>query len=418
MDEKLQGMYSSSMQPHFYERLRCRLCNEPRADGQKAVLKLPSTPLANSFCKMHEEALQLPQFQLKIYSCARCGHHQLGHVVSPDAMFSDYAYASGTSESFRKHFDNYAAEIHRRYPSAKRFLEVGSNDGTMLKALMTTGDSDTTVIGVEPATNLVNRCHLDGLNVLHAFFGSHLLQRPDMRNIDFWTANNVLAHVDHFVPTLDALEKTGARAGVFEVQYLGAMLEHGHVDNCYHEHLDYWRCQELFEHLHLHTQWYVTDVQQVPTHGGSLRVWVERAGVKGIPDRSEDAAALAYNESHKDWPLAWAALQLKMESERKRLWALLGDGKRVAVFGAPAKLTTLLYGLQLTGLEFSYVVDDSPLKQGLFTPGMGLEVCSAERLQSQKPDVVLVGAWNFAAHIVPRVKAMCPDVKVVVPFEK
>ena len=366
----------------------------------------------------------MKSYPLSINACKRCSHHQLGIVVDPKLMFSNYAYASGTSESFRQHFSSYAKEIHHRYPQAEKFIECGSNDGVLLKALLDVGAKE--AIGVEPAENLVDKCHAELLNVIHGFMGRSdtmpkLLARG--RTFDFWTANNGLAHVDDFVGTLNALALTGAKAGVFEVQYLGALLDHGHVDNIYHEHLDFWRATELLDKLHVRTPWAVVDIELVPTHGGSLRVWVQLVEV-GVPigpiggQVSKSLADIVNAEKNRDWPAAWLTLRTKMAEERKQLWALLGDNKRVAIFGAPAKLTTLLYGLGITNLHFSYVVDDSPLKQGLFTPGMGLEVISSERLRADPPDAVLIGAWNFANHIVPRVADLCPGKPIVVPFEK
>src|SRR3954469_20155329 len=133
-------MIGQGVMKAFYEKFRCRLCNTQQGTGAPAlapsVLSLPATPLANSFCKTAKEARELPTYPLDIMQCKHCGHHQLGAVVDPGAMFTDYAYASGTSESFRKPFAEYAAEIRRRYPAAQNFLEVGSNDGTMLRAIL------------------------------------------------------------------------------------------------------------------------------------------------------------------------------------------------------------------------------------------------------------------------------------------
>ena len=388
--------------------------------------------------KTREEAVALKKYPLSINTCRRCGHHQLGIVVDPTLMFSNYAYASWTSESFRNHFTEYAREIYRRYGrmnaapydngppsqysprrlSLPKFsvLEVGSNDGTMMKALFSAGA--THVRGVEPAVNLAKQCTDEGLNVTCAFFDEQVATNPNLAGTDFWVANNVLAHVDDFVGTLKALALTGAKAGVFEVQYLGALLDGGMFDMVYHEHIDYWRATELVEHLHKHTQWFVHDVELVPTHGGSLRVWVTRRAEGAHPDYHMPDLEVVHAERKRNWPEACHAVSTKMEAERKQLWALLGDGKRVAIFGAPAKLTTLLYGLRITNLNFSYIVDDSPLKQGLYAPGTGLWVTKPEQLKLDPPDAVLVGAWNFAKHIVPRVADLCPGIPIVTPFDK
>lgn len=410
----------------YRQRTTCRLCNN---DKLAAVLHLPPTPLANSFMKTREESVALEKFPLDVNCCERCGHHQLGTVVDPKLMFQNYAYASGTAQSFRQHFKEYAEEIVRRFPDTNSFLEVGSNDGTMLHAMYNAAKCSRSaeVFGVEPAENLVKQCLKEGLNVSHGFFSEKLVNERRLFNMDFWTANNVLAHINDFVGTLNALALTGAKAGAFEVQYLGSLLDGGMFDMTYHEHVSYWRATELVNHLHEHTPWAVVDIELVPTHGGSLRVWVERSGeVPTRPHLHPDFRVYHFieTESRRDWAMSWGVLKEKMDAERERLRSLL-EGKRVVIYGAPAKLTTLLYGLGLNkGVDFAYVVDDSPLKQGLFTPGTGLPVVGVDHLKRHAKgggtvDTVLVGAWNFAEGIVMRLREMgFEHNQIVVPFEQ
>lgn len=403
------------MREPMYERLRCRLCNYHRFPTAAPVFQLPPTPLANAFCKTRAEAQALQNFPLTVHQCPSCGHHQLGHIVDAELMFSEYAYASGTSASFRQHFNDYAKEVRERYPDASSVLEIGSNDGVMLHALQNVGF--TNVLGVEPARNLSQLANAKGFKTLNAFFSERLIQEHSI-HADVWVANNVMAHIDSFVPTMQALALTDATAGVFEVQYLGAMLRGGHFDNIYHEHLDYWLLRELYKHLQYYTPWVVTDAQVVPTHGGSLRIWVtHRSEVPTQRPSTASMKMLLDEEKAHDWKRDWAALEQKMEVERRFLHASLGDNQRIAVFGAPAKLTSLMYGLKLTNLNFSYVVDDSTLKQGLFTPGMGLEVFPAQKLLQDPPEVVLVAAWNFADSILRKLNEMGVKAQAVVPFK-
>ena len=255
--------------------MACRLCKSPRFTS---MLRLPSTPPANAFQKTPEAAKALSKFPLNVMRCAACGHHQLDTVVDPKLLFSDYVYASGTSKVFVKHFAKYAQKIQAVVRASQRsVLEIGSNDGTFLEALRSTGFS---VLGIEPAARLAAQANERGLETRNQFFDAStaIALAQDGLAFDVWTANNVLAHVDDFTGTLEALHHcTGEGSiGVFEVQYLKSLLEGGMFDLVYSEHLDYWLLAELVTRLPRTTEWQVSDAEVVPTHGGSLRVWVEK----------------------------------------------------------------------------------------------------------------------------------------------
>lgn len=400
-----------------YNRRTCRLCG---SEVLRDRLKLVPTPPANSFMGTKEEAQALSHYDLTVLQCTTCGHHQLYQVVDPNILFKDYCYVSGTSESFRKHFDTLADEIQRS--GARRVVELGSNDGTLLRALK---KLNVEAVGVEYAENLVELCKKSGLDVLEGGASvANFQQTKEMLEpgADFWVACNVLAHIDDFGGTLRALHHTGATRGVFEVQYLQDLLKSGTFDMVYHEHVDYWRVRELVDWLPLQTGWQVTKVEHIDTHGGSLRVWVS----SGSRFEGVGMSGLFLEDEVRDTTRSFNKLKEKITTCRDELESLVFSRyKNVVAYGAPAKFTTLTYELGLNE-RIKYVIDDSPLKQGKFTPGSGIPVVSLEASlkgfpNTGWPDAIVVTAWNFAEQIVAKLKktfSPCPPIFVPFPSVK
>lgn len=387
----------------------CRLCGSLHLASR---LKLLDTPLANSFMDTASEAKALNRFPLEVMQCTSCGHHQLSAVVDPHLMFEHYLYASGTSPVFVEHFKQLAEALKKK--GARRVVEVASNDGTLLHEM---SERDIACVGIEPAMNLVPKS--TGLGVIRSFCNVPACEQArDMLEpkADFWVACNVLAHVDAFGDTLRALHHTGARHGVFEVQYLSDSLKTGQFDNFYHEHLDYWRMHELVEQLHLYTGWRVTDIEHVKTHGGSLRVWVQSADANYLGTHYHD---LLPEEEVFDTARTFQAMHGKIDRCRHELRAAISKMSSVVAYGAPAKMTTLFSELALEP-HIEYVVDDSPLKQGLFAPGSGLAVVSFEEFKARvtPPDAVVLTAWNFKDSIVKKLRESGYGGAIIVPFPK
>jgi hypothetical protein len=386
-----------------HERANCRLCASPKLESR---IQFQSTPPANNFTATKLGALSLIKFPLEVMQCTSCGHHQLRHVVDPSILFTDYAYVSGTSKVFVDHLEDLAEQLKRA--GARRAVEVGSNDGCLMKALKT---RDVDVVGVEYAQNLVSMCKGEGLEVLGGGGSVENFQRAaDLLDpgADFWVACNVLAHINEFGTVMRALHHTKAKRGVFEVQYEQDYLKHGMFDGHYHEHVDYWRVTELVEHLHKYTGWWVERVEKIPTHGGSLRVWVSNGqGFSGV-----GLANVFLEEEPRDTTKAFKKLRTRIDDAASKLGLLLAPYKTVAAFGAPAKFTTFVAEMGLEN-RLAYVVDDSPHKQGKFTPGTGIPVVPRTHLEVEKPDVILVTAWNFADSIV---KGLGAETPIIIPF--
>ena len=395
---------------------QCRLCRSKRLTP---VLSLPPTPPANAFQKSREVAVTLTRFPLNVMRCENCGHHQLDAVVNAHVLFSDYVYASGTSPVFRAHFERYAEEVDRlvapvRGGRAPRILELGSNDGTFLRALQKRGFA---TLGVEPAFGLAAEANRNGALTWNGFFTAALAEDVKHRfgPVDAWTANNVLAHIDDFVGTLQALHLccSDDAVGVFEVQYLERLLQLGAFDMCYHEHLDYWRLTELVAWLPLVTGWRVVDASVTSPHGGSLRVWV-RSVNRPPSEHLETVSGLLLGEERGGQ--SFEQLIKRIEQCRTALLKMLPSGKPTGTvaYGAPAKLSTFVETLGLAD-RLDYVIDDSPLKQGLFAPGSGLEVRDSTALRTH-PKRIVITAWNFADSIVKKLREAGCTSQLIVPF--
>ncbi len=379
----------------------CRLCG---GRDLAPVLSLPPTPPANAFVGPDKLDDTQPLFPLELCLCRRCGHVQLGHLVDRSALFADYVYVSGTSPAFVEHFRNYAISCIEiaGLRSGDLVADIGSNDGTFLRFFKAAGMR---VLGIDPARAIAEAATGDGIETRCAFFDAALgrdlaAAYGPARLIG---ANNVFAHLDDMADFIEGVRHWLAEDGlfVFEVSYLRDVLEQGLFDTIYHEHVDYHALTPLARFFAAHGM-AVVGAERVPTHGGSLRVIVGHAGREASPAverllREEHDAGLATPQRFEAFGSAIEAAGLAL---RRLLGRIAGDGKRVAGFGAPAKATTLMYRFGLTGADIPFIVDDSPLKQGLYTPGTHIPVVSAEALLRERPDYLLILAWNFAVPIM------------------
>lgn len=401
-------------EPTCKERRTCRLCGSAVLTP---ALTLTPTPPANAFVTKPE-----PQecFPLEVRVCAECGHSQLGHVVS--GLFNHYSYVSGTSASFREHFAKYALSVSARVglQQGDLVVEIGSNDQTCLKNF-----TRARKIGIEPAENLAKAYLTPGIVTLNDYFSVSLALgiRDGHGPAKLILANNVMAHIDDLGAVLDGVKTLLDTNGlfVFEVQYLGALLDGGMFDMVYHEHLDFHAVTPLIPFLARHGLT-LLNVERVPTHGGSIRCYARHArpgvgqplSVDDICSREANAGLLSIKP--------WKALRERIDVQRVELHTLLGSlktaGRTIVGYGAPAKLTTFMYEMQL-GSYLDYVVDDSPLKQGLYTPGMHIPVLPSSALYEEEtgyPDLVVVTAWNFASQIIAQHQPNLPGVHWATPF--
>lgn len=399
----------------------CRICGDRRLE---LMLSLGPQPLANSFMKPGETAGE-PFFPLDVYLCANCGMLQMRDVVSPEVMFRNYLYVSSTSPAFVAHFKAFAEDVFKKLGLGAKSLvvDIGSNDGILLKPFKALG---TRILGVDPAENVAKIATEAGIETVCAFFSPETARKiaAEKGKASVITACNVFAHVNDLDGFLKGVLALIDEDGVFipEFPYLVDFYEKNLFDTVYHEHLSYLAVgplQTLFARHGLE----LFDAQRVSSHGGSLRLFVQRKGGRR-PVSPYIGELLAKEKALKLYEAAtWKDFARRVEENKRELVRLLqeirGRGQRVLGYGAPAKGNTLLnyFGIGPTLVES--IIDDSPLKQGLVTPGTHIPVVPASALECAKPDYVFILAWNFAEPIMKKLSSYkAAGGKFIVPVPK
>lgn len=381
----------------------CRVCHNRLPEP---FLDLGRTALANSFVSPDHPPDQEPTYPLRVVLCPACGLVQIDEEVPPETLFSEYIYVTGTSPTAVRHAETLAARCVERYDlgSSSLVLEAASNDGTVLRAFQQRG---TRTLGVEPARNLAAAAVADGIDTVCAFFNTpaaHTLKESH-GPASLFMGRHVLAHVADLHGFVAGVEHVLAPDGVavVEVPHLLPFYRRLEYDTVYHEHLCYFSLGvlgELFGRAGLE----IIAVWKVKIHGGSIVVHAQRRGGPREPDETvgrmlaeEKAAGLADPDAWDEFARRVAESQDRLRHELGRLTR---GGKRVVGYGAPAKGMTLLASCGIGRETLGYLVDRSPNKQGLLTPGHRIPIRPPEALLEDQPDAVLMLAWNFAEEIL------------------
>lgn len=385
----------------------CRSCGE---ETLFPILSLGRTPLANALLTPGQLFLPEETFPLNLVFCPTCALVQITETVSPEKLFREYLYFSSFSDTVLNNARDIADKLSARCSLNKNSLvvEVASNDGYLLKNYKEKGIP---VLGVEPALNIAKVAEERGIPTVSEFFGVELAEQLRGRGdaADVIHANNVAAHVADLhgvVEGMSILLKPDGVA-VIENHYVKDLIDHVEFDSIYHEHLCYYSTTS-FRNLFARHGLTLVDVERLPVHGGSLRVYFQRADGPRSLEKEGKPRVEALLKEEAGWGVDQFAFYQnfgeKVERLRVELLALLkkikADGMRIAVYGASAKSATLLnyYGFGAEMLD--YVADRSTFKQGKFTPGTHLPILSPETLLEQQPDYVLLLTWNFADEIL------------------
>jgi hypothetical protein len=381
----------------------CRVCGKA---GLTPILDYGRTALANRFLREGQLNEPEPTFPLRLCLCPACGLVQIDETVDPDVLFHDYVYVTGTSDLAVKHAHSLARRITERYQLGPRdlVLEAASNDGTVLKAFAKQG---VRAVGVEPAANIAARAVADGTETIPVYFGETTaeLVRDRTGPARVFLARHVLAHVPDLHGFLRAAASclTDDGVAVVEVPHLLPFYENLEYDTVYHEHLCYFSVRVL-QTLGAICGLEVIDAEEVAIHGGSVLVTFQPAGGPRFPTPRAERLLDRETEAGLDKPEPWAAFARQAKDSRDQLLAKLhwlsDRGFRVAGYGAAAKGMCLLAFHGIGPDLVPYVVDKSPHKQGLYTPGHHIPVRHPDVLLEDRPDVVMILAWNFAQEIV------------------
>ncbi|MEK9945139.1 MAG: class I SAM-dependent methyltransferase [Alphaproteobacteria bacterium] len=380
----------------------CLVCHSEAVD---AFLDLNETALANKFLRPEETGTSEAAYPLRVGFCRDCNHVQLMERVPPQAMFDDYLYISSMSDTLVAHLQGLAQAVSSRFDLGADDLvvDVGCNDGTLLKGFQAHAAK---TLGVEPAANLAAMSREAGVEIVNDYFGAKTAQavldsHGPARAI---TLTNVFPHLPFLDDFMAGVQTLLADDGVLvlEAHYLQDLLAHRAFDTVYHEHVSYWALRpmmQLFERYGME----VIDIARLPIHHGQIRVFAQRKGI-GMPAATvatlvEEEIAAGLDRFETFAQFGDGVLGLKRD-----LWNLLdnlaADGQKIAAYGAPAKGSTLLSFFGIGPDTVPYIADKSPLKQGRVTPGTHIPVVSPAHIQEDKPDYMLLLAWNFADEIM------------------
>ena len=377
----------------------CRICKGRRLE---LFLDLGDMPLVNSFLKKSETKSDEPKFPLDVYFCSDCGMVQLGVVVPPEQMFKNYVYLSGISDQMKVHFKNIAEHVVEKLGKGVA-VDVGGNDGTMMMAFRQAGMKP---VNVEPATNIAELSRKNGIDTINDFWGVDVAREivRTYGKVKAVTGTNVFAHINDLDGFLEAakiaLDKGGAV--VVEFPYLVDMIENTEFDTVYHEHLSYRSVRPLMTLFKNHGM-EIVDVIKSDIHGGSIRVYAARKGELKVSPNVTKFIDLERKHGLDRFE-TYVEFSRRVEKIKRELSTILNDlrskKKRVAGYGAPAKGNVLMNYFGIGDDTIEYIVDKNPLKAGLYTPGNHIPVFLPDKIKSDRPDYILILAWNFSDEIM------------------
>ena len=387
---------------------QCAFCD---STSMHLIMDFGHVALAGAFLTEAQFADER-KYPLCVYFCRECFAVQVGDPVDAHTLFTDYFYFSSSIGTLRDHFRGYAREISDRFltPASATVLEFGCNDGVLLRPLADLGIQ--TVIGVDPATNVLSSIDDARITVINSFF-TEAVAREVMSThgpVDIVMANNVYAHITDIQGTTRAVRDVLADDGVFvfEVHYLGKVLDEMQYDMIYHEHLYYYSLLSAQRHFARYGM-VVFDVLPVPIHAGSMRFYVCKEESRHATTISPAVRNLEADERRRgfDREATFEQFSDRVAATRtallQKLASVRASGKRIAGYGASGRANTMIQYCGLTHELIDYVIDDAPAKQGFFTPGSHFAVRSAAVLDNaDRPDILLLFAWSFRDEIIRR----------------
>lgn len=383
--------------------LKCRICENPELEK---VISLGKSPLANNLLSAEDLSKNDELYPLEIMYCSKCHLCQLSYVVHPEKMFKKYLYVTSTTDTFKQHFQEMADKITKYFnlTNSSLVVDIGSNDGLLLKKFKEQG---VRVIGIESAENICEIARNEGIDTLNGFFNEDIVEGilKIKGKADVITANNVFAHVgniNEFTRNVKTLLKDN---GVFviEVQYILDMIQKLTFDNIYHEHLSYFSILSLNEFFKKQDM-EIFKVESIDSHGGSIRVFMQKSTGKYPKDNSVSEFLKKENLLGLDNLRTYQEVDKKLNDIKNKIRDFIikakKEGKKIIGYGAPAKATTLLNFYNIDNQFIDFIVEDNPLKQGKIVPGVRIPIKNKEVLNKNNPDYIIILAWNFADEII------------------
>ncbi|MBO6979391.1 MAG: methyltransferase domain-containing protein [Prochlorococcus marinus XMU1428] len=390
---------------NFVKIKNCRLC---KSEKLTPFIDFGKVSLGNDLQENKKKALESEKYPLVINKCNFCDHFQLGVSVNPQKLYAtNYTYLSGIGNSFVKHLENYANWAFNEFQlsSENLVLDIGSNDGTCLKFFKNLGCR---VLGIDPAKIPSDIANKNKIPTINEFFSSSLVDKIliEYGQVDFITSHNVLAHIediDLVFKNIYKLLKINSYF-VFEIGYFPSVLKTGCFDTTYHEHLDYHHAKPLASFL-TSIGFEVVDFIENKVQGGSLRTIVKKSQ---NPNLSISAMRFLENESRSiitntEFLNSWNSnIKDSMKSFEQKVKKLVNSGLKGAGYGVPTKATLILELGKLSQHFIPFIVEDNNNKIGRFLPSTGIPIFPVSEINVQKPDFIVIFAWNFADDIIEK----------------
>jgi SAM-dependent methyltransferase len=387
--------------------MECRFC---QTTLQRVFVDLGEQPSANALVSSEQLDLQEPEYSLKVFVCEKCFLVQIPTVHTADDIFAgNYVYFSSYSKSWVEHARQYVEKLTAQKNLGPKSLvvEVASNDGYLLQHFV---NKNIPCLGVDPAANCAEAARKKGVDTHIDFFGAALARKlsDDHGQADLLLGNNVFAHVPDLNDFTEGLSILLKPDGILTLEFphLAKLIENNQFDTIYDEHFSYFSFQVACDVL-ARQNLKVFDVEELITHGGSLRIYACHAMYKG-PTTSEAVNGMIELE-HKQGLgdlVGYFNMQKKAEAIRDNFVSLVekerAKGNSIAAFGAAAKGNTFLNFCSIDAASIDFVVDDTPAKQGLFLPGSHIPIVEEQKIKDKKPDLIIILPWNLRTEIIDK----------------
>ena len=400
---------------HEFETIsQCRICKSQKVD---LILDLGDQPPANSLYKQNENPPS--RVPLRIGRCASCSTVQLLETVNPEQLFSKYVWLTQTAKTAVNYAETFAERLEKVFLGRTcSILEVGSNDGTFLKALQKRGHK---VLGVDPASNIGDVARSAGIPTVSEFFDVKLAIQlvAQYKKFDVVIARNVLPHVSDLHSVISGIRESLADTGVavFEFHRADMIMEELHYDSIYHEHL-YLHSLKSIENIANRYGLIAFDVNESPISGGSFVVYfsLEMRGESPTLKSSREHESMLRIDSLEAWQKFSQSATNHILEFRNLVLNSVAEKKRIIGFGASARSSTLLNAAGLSGDQIMAIADNNEWKQGLLTPGSAIKITSLREALSLRPDVVVLLAWNFKSELLVQLRESSFSGEIIIPL--
>lgn len=381
---------------------KCRSCH---SEDIEIIIDFGSQPLANGLVKKDEFEIE-KRYPLALCFCRECGLVQLNYIVDPKELFSNYYWVTGTSEGAKSFSKVFMEEAIKRNPISENgyVLEIASNDGTFLRPFKEMGYS---ILGVDPAQNIVLKANEEGIETLNEFFGAEIAKRivRDRGYPSLFFARNVFAHVaelDDFVEGLRICSDDD-NIGIIEVEYGDKIVNEVHYDSVYHEHLYYYTLQSITKVLERHDL-FAYDVMHSPISGGAIVVFFSKK--KREQTEMYEKMMSSEAESGLNDIKSWRRFAEKAQNHKKLINNMIDgiDGELIG-YGASARSSTMFNFCGIDNSKIKCIIDQNPLKQGMYTPGTHIPIVSADEAFKSNPKNIFISAWNFKDEVIRFLKS-------------